>query len=202
MKFATLLAVVATTQAAYTLEDTPDDGAASWDENNDEAADEDSSTVLCECIGVANVPAAYAIEQTSTDCGDGSGSETYTCNTDTDADSADDTYTWTDDDFATVLTTAGYSATYGDACENHDAEEDWCAEDNSAYDADADVTSFCDSDFIWCFTNSDCALSQVNTDFAAESASGYDTVEFAQCNSASKVVAALSAALAAAVITM
>ena len=194
MKFATLAAVVATAQAAYTLE-TPDDGAAAWDENN-----ADDSLTACECITVAGVPAEYAAEQTSTDCDADGSTATYTCNTDTDASGTDDTYTWTDDDFSAVLTTAGFDADYGESCQNWDADQDWCDEDNAAYDADADVTGFCDEDFIWCWVNSDCDLAIVNTDFASDAA--YSTVAFAQCNSATKMLATMSAALAAAVITM
>ena len=188
MKFATLSAVVAVAQAAYTLE-TPDDGAAAWDENN-----ADDSLTACSCITVAEVAGEYAQEQSSTDC------TTYTCDEDTTGDGAADTYTWTDDDFSAVLTTAGYAADYGDSCQNWDKDQAWCDEDDSSYDADADVTDFCDEDFIWCWVNSDCDLAIVNTDFASDAA--YSTVAFAQCNSATKVLATMSAALAAAVITM
>merc|ERR1719453_1914718 len=88
----------------------------------------------CECVGVDAMPDQYG-SISSTDCAD-------------------------------VLTaaTAGYSATYGDSCQNWDAEEAWCDEDDSDYDADADVTAFCDEDFIWCWVNAECSLGQVNTD--------------------------------------
>merc|ERR1712091_216524 len=114
MKFATLLALVATTQAAYELE-TPDDGAEKWDAENED--DEEGADATCECITVAEVATVWAVADavanTSTDCtADGSGGATYTCNTDSDS--------------AAVLTTAGFDSDYGDKWQNWDADQDWC----------------------------------------------------------------------------
>merc|ERR1719453_3055052 len=194
MKFTTLAAVVVVAQAAYTTVD-PDTGAEDWD------ALEDGD---CECVGVDAMPDQYG-SISSTDCDDGTGGATYTCNVDNNTD-ADDSTTdnATDDDFAAVLTaaTAGYSATYGDSCQNWDAEEAWCDEDDSDYDADADVTAFCDEDFIWCWVNAECSLGQVNTDTDIAANEFYSAALWAQCNSATKMFATMSAALAAAVITM
>merc|ERR1719224_403195 len=182
MKFTTLAAVVVVAQAAYTTVD-PDTGAEDWD------ALEDGD---CECVGVDAMPDQYG-SISSTDCDDGTGGATYTCNVDNNTDADDsttdnDTYEATDDDFAAVLTaaTAGYSATYGDSCQNWDAED----------------TAFCDEDFIWCWVNAECSLGQVNTDTDIAANEFYSAALWAQCNSATKMFATMSAALAAAVITM
>lgn len=200
MKFTNVLALVATVNAEAYVFETPDDGAASWDENN---ADEDATD--CECIGVAAVPAAWAITdaESSTDCTatDDGDDATVTCTDDTDGDASLDTYYYTDDDFAAKLTAIGSAADYGDSCQNWDAETTWCDETDDSYDATTDnIEDYCDEDFIWCYTNVDCPLAVVTTFF--ENDASYNLLEFAQCNSASKILATMSAAIAAAVITM